>query len=186
MKPYHLYLSLLLLLIYGSPVNYVYKDSSQCSIDMVIDMNKNRQTLFYIERSKNKNRVYYDANINLEGTINNEQPIDVYWINLEEEYGKRKELTYIQEKFAYGYRFTKINDRLFEIKLKAFQNRPMLLLFDSKGMAKIQMRIQKKQAHLHRVYIKAIDRGIATKVEYVELYGIDIVTRAEIYEKLYP
>ncbi len=149
-------------------------------------MKKNNQPLFYIERSKNKNRVYYDANININGKLNAEQPIDVYWLNLEENYGKRGELSYIQEKMAYGYKSVKISDRLFEIKLKAFDQRPINLLIDNKGKTKAQIKIQGKQAYLHHLFIKANDKGLATIVQYIELFGYDIYNKAEVYEKIIP
>ncbi len=149
-------------------------------------MKKNNQSLFYIERSKNKNRVYYDANINANGKLDIEQPIDVYWLNLEENYGKRGELSYIQEKMAYGYKSVKISDRLFEIKLKAFDQRPINLLIDNKGKTKAQIKIQGKQAYLHHLFIKANDKGLATIVQYIELFGYDIYNKAEVYEKIIP
>lgn len=149
-------------------------------------MKKNNQSLFYIERSKNKNRVYYDANFNTNGTINSEKPIDVYWLNLEENYGKRGELSYIQEKMAYGYKSEKITDRCYQIKLKAFDKRIISLLIDNKGKAKAQMKIDGKMSNLNRLFIKATDKGIATSVEYIELYGNDIYTKTEVYEKIIP
>ena len=149
-------------------------------------MKKNNQSLFYIERSKNKNRVYYDANFNTNGTINSEKPIDVYWLNLEENYGKRGELSYIQEKMAYGYKSEKITDRCYQIKLKAFDKRIISLLIDNKGKAKAQMKIDGKMSNLNRLFIKATDKGIATSVEYIELYGTDIYTKTEVYEKIIP
>ena len=145
---------------------------------------KNNQTLFYIERSKNKNRIYYDANFNTTGIINSQHPIDVYWLNLEENYGKRGELSYIQEKMAYGYKKNILNDRLFEIKLKAFNKRTILLLVDINGKASAQIKILDKQAVLQRIYIKANDKGIATTVEYIEIFGRDISTKKELYEKI--
>lgn len=149
-------------------------------------MKKNNQPLFYIERSKNKNRVYYDANFNTNGAINPEKPIDVYWLNLEENYGKRGELSYIQEKMAYGYKSEKITDRCYQIKLKAFDKRIISLLIDNKGKAKTQMKIDGKTANLNHLFIKATDKGIRTSVEYIELYGTDIYSKTEVYEKIIP
>ncbi|NVN93952.1 MAG: DUF4833 domain-containing protein [Bacteroidetes bacterium] len=152
--------------------------------DIPSGMKKNNQALFYIERSKNKNRVYYDANFDINGIINAEKPIDVYWLNLEENYGKRGELSFIQEKMAYGYRSGKISERTFEIKLKAFSKRPLIVLVDITGKAKAQIKIQGKQAILHHLFIKATDKGIVTTVQYIELFGIDIYTKTELYEKI--
>lgn len=149
-------------------------------------LKKNNQPLFYIERSKNKNRVYYDANFNVNGAINTEKPIDVYWLNLEENYGKRGELSYIQEKMAYGYKSEKINDRCYQIKLKAFDKRIISLLIDIKGKAIAQMKINGKIAELTHLFIKATDKGIATSVEYIEIFGTDIYTKTEVYEKILP
>ncbi len=161
-------------------------NSSENPKEIPLVMKKNNQSLFYIERSKNKNRVYYDANFNANGTINSEKPIDVYWLNLDENYGKRGELSYIQEKMAYGYKSEKITDRCYQIKLKAFDKRIISLLIDNKGKAKAQMKIDGKMSNLNRLFIKATDKGIATSVEYIELFGTDIYTKTEVYEKIIP
>ena len=87
---------------------------------------------------------------------------------------------------AYGYKSVKISDKLFEIKLKAFDKRPINLLIDNKGKIKAQIKIQGKQALLHHLFIKATDKGLATTVQYIELFGTDIYTKTEIYEKIIP
>ncbi len=156
------------------------------SNDLPSGMKKNNQSLFYIERSKNRNRVYYDANFNSNGSLNIEHPIDAYWLNLEKDYGKREEMNFIEEKFAYGYKSKKINDKMFEIKLKAYSERPLILFLDYKSKAKLYAVIKGKQAYLHCLYVKATDRGLATKVQYVELFGVDIQTKKEMYEKIIP
>jgi len=167
-------------LLFLSNISSVYNENPKIIPSV---KKKNNQTLFYIERSKNKNRVYYDANFNIDGKIDNEKPIDVYWLNLEENFGKRGELSYIQEKFAYGYISEKITENCFQIKLKAFDKRVISLITDNKGRAVAQMKINGQNAILNHLYIKATDRGIKTSVEYIEIYGTNINGKSQVYEK---
>lgn len=181
MKNYRLTISLLFIYLLS-----VLNTNSENPRGIPSGTRKNNQPLFYIERSKNKNRVYYDANINFDGTINSKKPIDVYWINLEENYGKRGELSFIQEKFAYGYIAEKVTENNYKIKLKAFDKRIINLFIDNKGKAKAHIIINGQNAILNRLYIKANDKGLNTSVEYIEIFGTDTNNKKEIYEKIIP
>ncbi len=148
-------------------------------------MKNGNQNLFYIERSKNKNRVYYDANLTSDN-FNDKKPIDVYWINYEEHFGERGELSIIQEKLAYGYKSEKRNSNLFNVKLKAFDKRPLLLFIDNKGVARAQIRIAGKPAYLKKIFVQSSESAFSVSVKYVELFGYDPISKVELYEKIIP
>lgn len=57
--------------------------------------------LFYLQRDPNTNTLIYALNLEKNGSINPDRPIQVYWIWYGEK-GQKKELGYIQRKFAYG------------------------------------------------------------------------------------
>ena len=85
----------------------------------------NEKRLFHIERSKNKNMVCYDLNMDLTGKPDEKQPLSVYWINREEHPGRRGELSYLQEKLAYGYTVDGKQNEAIIIGLNAVKNRKL-------------------------------------------------------------
>ena len=61
-----------------------------------------RQGLFRIERSKNANIIQYDAQVRPDGKLDKKNPVVGYWIRLAEQ-GQEQELTWLQNKFAFGF-----------------------------------------------------------------------------------
>jgi hypothetical protein len=59
--------------------------------------------LFHIERSKNASIVQYDALLDSNGDLLAKEPVDGYWIRHAEQ-GEVATLTWVQKKFAYGYK----------------------------------------------------------------------------------
>jgi hypothetical protein len=69
------------------------------------------EVLMVMHRSKNKNVVVVAANL-VDGVLNSESPVDVFWLDLEPSYIQarraqgimhdREELNYIERKFAWG------------------------------------------------------------------------------------
>ena len=64
--------------------------------------------LFKIERSKDNNQIFYDVNITNTGELDNKNPIKIYW-RRNTEGGIIKPLTWIQQKYAYGLDFLKVD-----------------------------------------------------------------------------
>src|SRR4030043_353480 len=63
---------------------------------------KPQPSLFIIERSKNANVVHYDARLTADGKLDPKEPVIAYWILLAED-GRRKGLSWIEKKMAYGF-----------------------------------------------------------------------------------
>lgn len=140
------------------------------------------ERLFHIERSKNRNLVCYDVNLK-EGKLDLKNPLEVYWINREEEPGKRKGLNFIQEKFAYGYKVNSKGQDTCEITLKAYPGR-VLTLKRQNGAYVCILQINNQPAILKKLYVKAKDNDSLT-VEYVELFGETTNGSQAVNEKVY-
>ena len=82
------------------------------------------ERLFVFERSTNKNYICYDVNIK-DGKLNTKEPVHAYWIRAEEG-GEKKELSYLQFNFAFGFSYSSeyfngsFNDLLIQIKIFYF------------------------------------------------------------------
>lgn len=82
--------------------------------------------LFVFERSTNKNYICYDVNLK-DGKLNQKEPIHAYWIRTEEG-GEKKELSYLQFTFAFGYKVDSKKDNEVTIHLSPYKNLPIRIV----------------------------------------------------------
>lgn len=138
--------------------------------------------LFHIERSKNRNIVCYDANLNNDA-LDKSHPMDVYWINHEEKDGKKSGLTSIQRKMAFGYKVVSKGIDSACIAINACPDREIKI---NKSGEKYQciVDINDEIAVLKKIFVKTKDNN-SLKVEYVELTGVDLNSGKMINEKIY-
>ena len=148
------------------------------------DTYPNEKRLFHIERSKNKNMVCYDLNIDLTGKPDEKQPLSVYWINREEHPGRRGELSYIQEKLAYGYTVEGKQSGAIIIGLNAVKNRK-ITLERKEGKYFCRIEINKQPAVLQKIYVKT-KTNHSLQVEYVDIQGINLATGTPVTERFFP
>ncbi len=140
--------------------------------------------LFHVERSKNKNIICYDINLNGEGKWNSSHPVKIYWVNREEEPGKTNGLNFIQKKLAFGYKLHSHDGTTCIISLNACSDKKITITQKEKEYF-CSMDINSTPSKLKNVYVKSKD-GNSTKVEYVELYGTCIQTGKAISERIIP
>ncbi len=140
--------------------------------------------LFVIERSKNANVVKYDAIITDDGKINEQKPVDAYWLLYAYKNGEREELSAFDKK-AYGFK-VKYNKETknFDFVLNAVKDKPMILgLYDS--VAKVVIKINNIDCFLNKVYIESKDGTFGIpKVSYYELFGSEVKTGNSQQQKI--
>lgn len=142
---------------------------------------KTDERLFHIARSLNHNLVCYDANL-VDGKLNLEEPIKVYWLNREENPGKTNGLSYIQRKLAYGYKVVSKKEDACNCTLSAYPDRQLTIARRDSGYVCLIM-IDKQEAVLQSLYVKAHPKN-PLKVEYVELKGISVKTHQPVTERV--
>ena len=81
------------------------------------------ERLFVFERSTNKNYICYDVNIK-DGKLNTKEPVHAYWIRAEEG-GEKKQLSYLQFNFAFGYKVDSKKADEVTIHLTPYKNLPI-------------------------------------------------------------
>ncbi len=141
--------------------------------------------LFKIERSKNANIIQYDARSGPDGKLLKKDPIDGYWIRLNEQ-GQRKELTWVQSTFAFGFKTRLAKDReSAEMDMVADLGAPVTVSRHGEAF-RATIPIEGRTSFLDRVYIKAHGKGIKVNVEYVETFGKDVETGEDRYQKIVP
>jgi len=148
------------------------------------DTYRTEKRLFHIERSKNKNIVCYDLNTDVSGKPDEKNPLSVYWINREEHPGRHGELSYIQQKLAYGYTVAGKQNGAMVIGINAAKNRIITVERNEQNYF-CQIEINQKPSILTKIYIKT-KMSNSLHVEYVEIEGLDLMTGASVKERFIP
>lgn len=147
---------------------------------------KTKERLFYIQRNHNSNTIVYDARFDKNGTLLEDNPVDVYWLRYDED-GGRMELRTIEKKFAYGVECMQIKNlkNNYKLKLVADKKRVLWLKQIEPNKAIVYTTINGKTAELDHLYIFADNSGLWPDVKYIELFGKDIATGKKAYEKIF-
>lgn len=142
--------------------------------------------LFYIQRDPNTNTICYELNSDDKGNPQKKSPIHIFWIRYPEG-GMRKELNFIQRKFAYGINVNPIGSDQYELRSVAYSKLPMVLRKDAKNQYHVYAPIDRKECILTRIFIR-IDGGTFWKpnVLYVELKGVDPATGKTLVQRIKP
>ncbi len=143
--------------------------------------------LFYIQRSSNANAVIYDANLLPSKNLNSKNPVHTYWIRYAEK-GQKEELSTMQRTLAYGLYTDKIKgqDESYEGYFLAYRKRKFIVKIHSDGTPVALFPINGKMQILKRVFVSVDDSGFMPSVNYIELFGKDVISGKEIYERFKP
>ncbi len=129
--------------------------------------------LFHIKRNLNSNIVVYAANVNDDGSIVTDKPMQAYWI-MNTEKGQKESLNFIERRMAYGFRCKPTSDpNIFKVTLVAAKKRVFLLKQDTASKPKIYTLINGKMHRLQTMTIEADNSGFMPKIKYIDLVGID-------------
>ncbi|MDO7851196.1 DUF4833 domain-containing protein [Hymenobacter convexus] len=141
--------------------------------------------LFYLQRDPNTNTVIYQLNVDRSGRLDEEEPVNVFWLRYDE-HGERKELNFIQRKFAYGLTAEKLATDKYELKFAAYNKVRFYLLRSPTDKAfHVYTTIGGKQLQLERVFLR-IEGGTfwVPNVKYIEFKGISTATRQPLVERV--
>ena len=141
--------------------------------------------LFVIGRNKNANVIHYEANLDPDGELNPKWPVIAYWV-LHAEDGRRKKLNWLEKKKAYGIKIKPASSRDgYTLTLAAAPWMPMAVR-KAGDAVHVEAKINGRTAVLEKMFIQARDRLLGPKVEYIELFGKDLLTGQACSEKILP
>jgi len=141
--------------------------------------------LFYLQRDPNTNTIIYQLNVNSAGKVDEDEPINVFWLRYDEQ-GQRKDLNYIQRKFAYGLSAEKVGPEKYVLKFAAYNKVPFYLMRSNLDRAfHVFTVINNRQIALTRVYLR-IEGGTfwVPNVRYIEFKGWDATTHAAVVTRI--
>lgn len=141
--------------------------------------------VFYLQRDPNTNTLIYEINVKEDGKIDDKEPLLYYWLT----YGEKKEkkdLSYIQRKFAYGVQTKALGKDQFELRFVSYKKLPLYLVKSSEANKyHVYVTINNKKLQLDRIFVR-IEGGSfwVPNVKYVEFKGIDQETNTVVIERM--
>lgn len=143
--------------------------------------------LFYLQRTTNSNTIICDLNTDAKGQVLKDNPVHVYWIRYDEG-GEKKELSYIQETFAYGIKHDLLPNGVYKLHFVSYKKQVFFLKHSLKdNQYKVYFLLNNKEFVLQKLFVK-IEGGTfwVPNVIYMELIGKDEYTGTVISYKFKP
>lgn len=141
--------------------------------------------LFYIQRDPNTNTAIYAINYQENGKIDKSNPIKAYWIRYAEK-GEKKDLNYLQRKFAYGIETKTVNNEEFEFQFVSYKKLPLTLKkTDSDQKYHVFVNVNQKKIQVEKIFVR-IEGGSfwLPNVKYAEITGIEASSNKLITERM--
>ena len=145
----------------------------------------NSYQLFYLQRQPNTNTIVVDLNV-VNGKVNIEKPVNVYWIRYQED-GRKAKLNFIQKEFAYGIQSKRIADGKYELNFVSYKKMKFSLERSANNVWQVFSTLKNgSRMVLRRIYLH-VNGGSFWKpnIEYVELKGSEAGTHREIRERIF-
>lgn len=141
--------------------------------------------LFYIQRDPNVNTAIYAINYQENGKIDKSNPIKAYWVRYAEK-GEKKDLSYIQRKFAYGIESKSLDNEEFELQFVSYKKLPLTLKkIGSDQKYHVFVSVNQKRIQVEKIFVR-IEGGSfwLPNVKYAEVTGIDASSNKIITERM--
>nr|WP_315419011.1 DUF4833 domain-containing protein [uncultured Pedobacter sp.] len=140
--------------------------------------------LFYLQRDPNTNTLIYALNLKEKGTLNADNPIQVYWIRYGEN-GQKKELGYIQRKFAYGIDTKALGGDKYEFRFISHKKLPFYLQKYRDKSYYVSVTINNRTIKITRLFIRIQGGSFwLPNVKYAEVEGTEELTGKPIVERI--
>jgi phosphatidylglycerophosphate synthase len=146
----------------------------------------NNRTQFYVQRTPNTNTIMYELNMK-NGVLDDDNPVHVYWIRYTEG-GGTQELSFIQRKFAYGVKVSKIAEEKYKLLFAAYDKLPFYLMKSTAGIFHTYVELDGKMMVLNRIYIRIDPGGTfwSPNVKYVEFKVTDVQSGKTVIKRINP
>ncbi|MDO7745100.1 MAG: DUF4833 domain-containing protein [Pedobacter sp.] len=141
--------------------------------------------LFYLQRDPNTNTIICALNQDNKGVIDKDEPVNVYWIRYADE-GEKKELGYVQRKFAYGIESKAMGKDQYELRFVSHKKLPMYLTkSEDDKKYHVYVTVNNKKIQIERIFLR-IEGGSfwLPNVKYVDIKGINTSTNELTTERI--
>lgn len=141
--------------------------------------------LFYLQRDPNTNTIICQLNQDKNGVVNKTEPVLVYWMRYGDQ-GEKKDLGYIQRKFAYGIETRAMDKEQYELRFVSHKKLPMYLVkSEDDKKYHVYVTVNNKKIQIERIFLR-IEGGSfwLPNVKYVEIKGINTSNNATTTERI--
>lgn len=179
-----LFIGFLMLFIFGNPrISFCQINDNPSPLTFPTPKGIRNQ-LFYLQRDPNINTIICQLNLNDKGQVNKEQPVNVFWMRYGDK-AEKKELNYIQRKFAYGIQAKDLGNDQFELNFVSSKKLLLLLKKSTTGKYQVFTKVNNKNIQVDRIFLR-IDGGTfwSPNVEYVQIEGVDVTTSNSVIERI--
>lgn len=162
----------------------IFKKLPKARPDYPVPNDKN--LLFYIQRSTNKNTIVYAARLDEGGKFDTDDPIEVFWRQYNTD-GKKKELELVEKQLAFGFvaEPSPKEDNTYHAHIVSYPARKALVRVDRNGAPQVIIRIGKRLVQLVYAYIDVDEDGYVPIVHFVDLIGLDPGTGKYMRERIH-
>jgi phosphatidylglycerophosphate synthase len=141
--------------------------------------------LFYLQRDPNTNTIICELNTDSRGQVDETEPVHVYWLRFQEN-GEKKDLGYIQRKFAYGIESKSMGKGEYELRFVSHKKLPMYLVkSEDDKKYHVYVTVNNKKIQIERIFLR-IEGGSfwLPNVKYVEIKGMNTSNNTLITERI--
>lgn len=146
---------------------------------------RSEHMLFFLQRDPDANTVIYELNYGADGKLDDRRPVKGSWIRYAED-GRCKELTAIENKFAYGLRCKALGHDVYEIRLMAYKKIPLYLKrAEEDNKYKIYIRDEDQDKLLKRIFVRVNGGSFwFPRVEYIDLITVNSASGMEMLKRI--
>lgn len=148
---------------------------------------KTSQRLFYLQRNLNANTIVYDANFKSDGTLDSENPVNVYWIRFEDG-GNTMPLRKLERKIAFGIKHEKLrsSEHDYSISIVSFNDRQIYLKQEAPFKVTAYIEINGSKRPIDHIYVQAAEGKPFSKIDHIDIFGIENIQNTNLsHERLY-
>lgn len=150
---------------------------------------QNKNMLFYLQRTLDKNTVIYEVNYEPNGQINKKKPVKAYWLDYDNGW-TASPLTRAQTMFAYGVESepTHAGSKIFRINLVSYKKIKMYLKPSGKNKTyETHVTLHGRNYLLTNIFVNIVGGTyLRPSVSYIELRGKDPLTGEKMVERIKP
>jgi hypothetical protein len=142
-------------------------------------------TVLYVQHSLNQDTIVYTAQLGSDQLFDVHKPVDVFWRRYAGG-GHRDELSLFERLFVFGVRATPWSgaaDR-FRVRIAAYGDEYAILDAGEDGVPRIMDELGPYRTKLVYIYAQVGDFTFIPKVNFVEVFGIDIASGRYVSERL--
>jgi len=145
-----------------------------------------KDLIFYIQRSMNRNTVVYVARRDASGRLHRQNPIAVFWRRFASD-GKTSRLTYLERTMAFGVDTQKAKNKNGEFwaNLVSYPARKGLLKLDNHNRPVVLTTIAKHKVRLISAFIQLKAKSTFPQIVYVDVIGQDVTSGKYIRRRVY-